>query len=396
MPERIRHVCGVVEQLGDGSPSLKLPTNRPLVLIQDALPNHSKDEIWSWMKEAHARWGAACDWQARRISDPAEISPNDYVNLITVADLGGSGVLADQMLPYASGQILRMRINSRISWRATDGPMQSGTIDPIRTLCHEIGHFQGHVHWPEGAPPELMEPRVSQTIIGPQPTEGKVSAGWFGQPHTPSNDDASWITRLYQDLLARTPAPTELSAWLTELSNTGRSGAARRFLGSSEYHKHLVTSWYRTYLRREPDAGGLANFVRALDSGMNVKEALAVVLVSAEYYSRTAGISAGLDPAKPVPTPPPAPPTTPPNGGTFMSDMLKKLQALKTQLESAMGFFKFIPGKQPDELIQTLIDGVDWIIRLLSTGTITEAQAEAQLASLTQQLTTSVQALKAS
>jgi hypothetical protein len=183
--ETLLHVCGVPEQLGDGSPTLKLSTNRPLVYVQDELPGHSRDEIWLWLEEANRRWGLVCDWVARRIMDMAEAGPTDIVNLVTVADLGGGGVLADQVLPYRGGRVLRMRINSRIRWKATDGAMTGGTIDPIRTLTHELGHFQGHSHWPVGAPPELMEPTVSQTIIGPQATEGRVSAGWFGPAAAP-------------------------------------------------------------------------------------------------------------------------------------------------------------------------------------------------------------------
>lgn len=177
-------VCGCPEQLGDGTPSLKLQTNRPLVFVQDALPGHTKDTIWSWLEESHARWGAVCDWKATRIKNLNEAGQTDYVQLVTVADLGGGGVLADQVLPYPGGRVLRMRINSRIRWKATDGPMQGGTIDPVRTLCHETGHFAGHQHWPVGAPPELMEPTISQAVINPQPTEARVSAGWFGTPTT--------------------------------------------------------------------------------------------------------------------------------------------------------------------------------------------------------------------
>lgn len=179
------YLCGCVEQFGDGTPALKLATNRPLVLVRDALPDHSRDEIWAWMQEAHARWSAVCDWQAKRIHDLSEAGPNDIVQLVTVADLGGrtngGQVLADQVMPYAGGRVLRMRINSRVKWVRTDGPMHDG-VDPARTLCHESGHFQGHSHWQVGAPPELMEPTVSQAIIRPQPTEAKVSAGWFGPP----------------------------------------------------------------------------------------------------------------------------------------------------------------------------------------------------------------------
>lgn len=174
--------CGCLEQFGDGSPALKLATNRPLVFVQDALPSWGKDAIWDWIAEGYERWAKVCDWKGRRIMDMNEAGPTDVVHLITVADLGGSGVLADQMLPYTGGRVLKMRINSRIKWQPTNGQMPSGTVDPIRTLCHETGHFMGHSHWPQGAPPELMEPYVQQGVIGPQPTEGKVSAGWFGQP----------------------------------------------------------------------------------------------------------------------------------------------------------------------------------------------------------------------
>lgn len=184
MPNSLPLFCGNIERFGDGTPALKLQTNRPLVYVQDALPNFNKDEIWSWLKEAFARWEAVCDFKATRIMDLQAAGQTDYVNVVTVEDLGGSGILADQMLPYQGGRILRMRINSRINWKATDGPMQGGTIDPIRTLCHELGHFQGHSHWPVGTPLELMEPVIQQTIISPQPTEAAMSVSWFGRPTT--------------------------------------------------------------------------------------------------------------------------------------------------------------------------------------------------------------------
>ena len=179
-------VCGNTEMLGDGQVlSLKLQTNRPLVLVRDALPGFDQEVIWEWLRTAYSRWTAVCDLVPRRILDLAEAGAADVVNFVTVADLGGGGVLADQQLPYPGGNVLRMRINSRIKWKPTDGQM-SGGVDPIRTLCHEIGHFLGHQHWPAGAPAELMEPTVSQTIISPQPTEAKVAASWFGPP-TPSS-----------------------------------------------------------------------------------------------------------------------------------------------------------------------------------------------------------------
>lgn len=174
--------CGCSETLGDGTPALKLATNRPLVYVRDSLPAHGKDEIFSWIRLAYQRIGEVCDWKGERIHNLNDAPAGRIVHLITVADLGNGGVLADQMMPYAGGNVLAMRINTRVHWQATDGQMQQGTVDPIRTLCHESLHFAGLSHFPAGDPPELMEPSISQTVIRPQPTEIRVLVGWFGQP----------------------------------------------------------------------------------------------------------------------------------------------------------------------------------------------------------------------
>lgn len=177
--------CGCVQQFGDGSPALKLPTNRPLVLIQDALTGFTRDEIWLWMKEGYDRWADVCNIKPTQIMDRSDANLDDVVQLVTVADLGGGGVLADMQLPYPGARVLMMRINTRIKWKATDGPMSSGTVDPIRTLEHESGHFFGLQHFPTGAPKELMEPYIQQDIIRPQPTEAAVVRMWFGSPTPP-------------------------------------------------------------------------------------------------------------------------------------------------------------------------------------------------------------------
>lgn len=186
-------VCGNPEQLGSGVESLKLQTNRPSFFVQDALAGQAdQDEIAKWIEEGFLRWGAWSDLIATRVSSLQEGRKLSQVTChIIVADLGSSGVLADQRLPYTGGTVLQMRINSRIKWRATDGPMFKGTIDPLRTITHELGHFIGHQHWPQGQPEELMEPVISNTVIKPQSTEGSVAAGWFGQPKpvpTPTPD----------------------------------------------------------------------------------------------------------------------------------------------------------------------------------------------------------------
>jgi hypothetical protein len=174
--------CDNPEQLGDGTTMmLKLQTNRPLVYVKDPLPGYGVDVIWEWLRTAYARWTSVCDLEPRRILSPAEATPADVVNYVTVANLGGGGVLADQQLPFPGGTVLRMRINSVIKWVPTDGPMQGG-IDPVRTLCHEIGHFLGFQHYPTSDPRDLMEPTIHNNVVGPQTSESKVAVGWFGPP----------------------------------------------------------------------------------------------------------------------------------------------------------------------------------------------------------------------
>jgi hypothetical protein len=175
-------LCGVPEMFGDGSMLLKLQSNRPAFCISDALPGYDVETIADWIEEAFSRWGQVADIKARRIKKLSDLKSGEYCVNVTVADLGTSGVLADQRLPHPGGFVLPMRINNRINWVPTNGQMQGRTIDPVRTLTHELGHFLGHHHFPQSAPKELMEPTILQDIIGPQPTEAKITADWFGAP----------------------------------------------------------------------------------------------------------------------------------------------------------------------------------------------------------------------
>lgn len=164
-------LCGVREMIGDGSAAVKLQTNRPLVYIADAPPGVTRESLTASYLEAFERWTRVANVETRLITDLAEAGPSDVLNYVTTHAHAGQ-VLADQQLPNGSSNRLVMRVSTRVNW---------SSVDLRAVLAHEIGHFLGHLHWPSGAPPELMEPVLS-SITHPQPTEARVTAGWFGPP----------------------------------------------------------------------------------------------------------------------------------------------------------------------------------------------------------------------
>lgn len=180
-------LCGCPENFGDGTALFKLPSNRFAYFVRDSLPNNSRDEIADWIAEAISRWRSVADIEGRRILRLEDLEAGELLDEITVADLGGGGVLADQQLPQPGVTRYRMRMNVRIKWVRTNGVMRAGEVDPVRTDCHELGHFLGFQHFPTSLPKELMEPRILPDIIGPQPTEAKIAADWFGPPK-PGNE----------------------------------------------------------------------------------------------------------------------------------------------------------------------------------------------------------------
>jgi hypothetical protein len=159
------HTCGVREQLGDRAEArAALQTNRPFYYVRSAPRGFTVDQIAEVYERAFAGWTSVANVDTRRITDLAQAGPRDVVNVIDGANLGTSGVLADQVLGNGQGTRLQMRINNQVDW---------SRINMVTTVMHEQGHFFGLAHFPPGPPPELMEPVLS-SVLKPQPTEAKV------------------------------------------------------------------------------------------------------------------------------------------------------------------------------------------------------------------------------
>lgn len=186
-------LCGITQQFGSGAPSYKLHTNSPTWYAQDIPAGFTRDQFEDLLDKQFRKWAAVCKLNPQKHTNP-KTTPTETV---IVADLGGRNagggiVLADQEM---GKEFLRMRINSRVQFIYTDAPRTNGT-DLGRTVCHELGHFLGALHFPDGEPAELMEARISH-ITEPQPTEAAFMARLYGAPNEPTPGEARSRPKAY-------------------------------------------------------------------------------------------------------------------------------------------------------------------------------------------------------
>lgn len=189
MSKKKQYVCGCPESFGSGAAVYKLPTLTPSWYLDGTLPGMARDVFMSAIGTACKRWESVCGIDFSEAQNVLAATLR-----ITTANLGRSGILADQQLPYQGMTQLRMRVNTVIQWTISDG--SGNAVDLVRVLTHELGHFLACQHFDTAPPPELMEPTYNPNIISPQATEARLVAGWYGppaQPPIPPSNTMQWI-----------------------------------------------------------------------------------------------------------------------------------------------------------------------------------------------------------
>lgn len=111
---------------------------------------------------------------------------------------------------------------------------------------------------------------------------------------------AAQVMRMYDAALARQSDQGGFENWLDRLEGgLTLTQMAQAFLDSAEFQSNFgglsnqdyVAQLYRTTLRREPDAGGLANWTARLDNGsLNRTDMLVAFSESAEHVNNTASV----------------------------------------------------------------------------------------------------------
>ena len=99
--------------------------------------------------------------------------------------------------------------------------------------------------------------------------------------------DAGWIGELYQNVLGRTPAASEIAFWQGQLNRgASRASVAHGFLYSDEHLTSVVDGYYQSLLRRSIDPSGRATWVTAIQGGARDEQIIAGIVSSIEYRSK--------------------------------------------------------------------------------------------------------------
>jgi hypothetical protein len=129
-------------------------------------------------------------------------------------------------------------------------------------------------------------------------TDEQLEAFFIGSPEYIANHGgpgAGWVTGMYQDLLGRTPAASEVSFWLASLSNGLTTfGVALGFAASAEREGIRVRANYANYLGRTASDAEVAAWVGRFTSSQVTNEIMVAGFVGSPEYFLKSGKGASL------------------------------------------------------------------------------------------------------
>ena len=99
--------------------------------------------------------------------------------------------------------------------------------------------------------------------------------------------DAGFVRRLYQHVLHREAAESEVQTWAGQLAlGASRQSVAMGFLISSERLSTVVDGYYRQLLGRGIDPEGQRMWVAAIQGGTRTEAIIGGLVASSEYYAK--------------------------------------------------------------------------------------------------------------
>ncbi len=124
-------------------------------------------------------------------------------------------------------------------------------------------------------------------------TDEELEAGFFDSAEYIGNHGgpgSGWITGMYQNLLGRTPASSEVQFWLTQLQNGATPAqVALGFTASPEREGDRVQADYQTYLGRSATTAEVNYWVNVFLAGSTNEQVSAGFVGSQEYFQSHGG-----------------------------------------------------------------------------------------------------------
>jgi hypothetical protein len=126
----------------------------------------------------------------------------------------------------------------------------------------------------------------------------QVQAGIIGSLEyfqTAGGTPQAWVTKLYQNILDRNPAPSEVAFWTNYIQTNSRGSVVLGFVTSDEYRLDLLQGipgdanmpgWYEQFLHRPIDPSGAQFWLQQMKLGYPQEAILEGILGSPEYFNR--------------------------------------------------------------------------------------------------------------
>jgi len=121
-----------------------------------------------------------------------------------------------------------------------------------------------------------------------------AAAAMTAQAATPQQN-AKFVTKLYQDLLNRTPTNNEQTLYAFALGfGATRAQVAGVVTSSNEYRTDRIQGYYTKFLNRAASASELAFYLNYLQNGATQDDLKAALLGSDEYFRLAGGTDVGF------------------------------------------------------------------------------------------------------
>lgn len=137
------------------------------------------------------------------------------------------------------------------------------------------------------------------TVTPDDPAYGRVVLRNFTKVsiHGPwTNSNAGFAHRVTRDLVFRFLTPQALASMTAQLGlgTLTRDKVAHALIFSDEYRGLDVDRAFRTFLHREPDAGGRAYWISAIAGGRSLQKFRAQLVGSNEYFTKAGGTNSAF------------------------------------------------------------------------------------------------------